>query len=91
MSYKTDNCKSCHDQRNWVIVMKASQAHSSPIRNEQNYEKRMTKGKELEVPEDSETVKSFLRRVDRLRQLYYNVIVLFCTHRRNQGAGPRGS
>ena len=60
MSYKTDNCKSCHDQRNWVIVMKASQAHSSPIRNEQNYEKRMTKGKELEVPEDSESVKSFL-------------------------------
>ena len=45
----------------------------------------MKKGKELEVLEDSETVKSFLRRVDRLRQLYYNVIVLFCTLRRNQG------
>ena len=27
------------------------------------YEKRMTKGKEMELPEDSETVKSFLHRV----------------------------
>ena len=67
MSYKTDNCKSCHDQRNWVIVMKASQAHSSPIRNEQNYEKRMTKGKELEVPEDSDTLKIFLHKGDPYR------------------------
>ena len=37
------------------------------------YEKRMTKGKELEVLEDSETVKSFLHRSDPFRQLQYNV------------------
>ena len=37
------------------------------------YEKRMTKGKELEVPEDSETVKSFLHRSDPFRQLHYSV------------------
>ena len=30
------------------------------------YEKWMTKGKELEVPEDSETVKSFLHKADSL-------------------------
>ena len=36
MSYKTNNCRSCHDQRNWVILMKASEAHSSPIWNEEN-------------------------------------------------------
>ena len=47
--------------------MKASQAHSSPIRNEQNYEKRMTKGKELEVPEDSDTLKIFLHKGDPYR------------------------
>ena len=37
------------------------------------YEKRITKGKELEVPEDSETVKSFLHRSDPFRQLHYSV------------------
>ena len=37
------------------------------------YEKRMTKGKELEVPEDSETFKSFLHRTDPFCQLYYSV------------------
>ena len=34
------------------------------------YEKRMTKGKELEVPEDSSTVKSFLHRADPFKQLH---------------------
>ena len=33
----------------------------------------MTKGKELEVPEDSDTVKSFLHKSDPFRQLYYSV------------------
>ena len=33
----------------------------------------MTKGKELEVSEDSETVKSFLHRSDPFRQLHYSV------------------
>ena len=37
------------------------------------YEKRMTKGKELEMPEDSDTVKSFLHKSDPLRQLYHIV------------------
>ena len=37
------------------------------------YEKRMTKGKELEVSEDSEIVKSFLHRSDPYRQLDYSV------------------
>ena len=37
------------------------------------YEKRMTKGKELEVLEDSETFKSFLHRTDPFRSLYYSV------------------
>ena len=32
----------------------------------------MTKGKELEVPEDSNIVKSFLHKVDPFRQLYYS-------------------
>ena len=31
---------------------------------QENYEKRMTKGKELKVPEDLETVKSLLHRFD---------------------------
>ena len=34
------------------------------------YEKRMRKGKELEVPEDSEIVKSFLHKSDPFQQLY---------------------
>ena len=38
------------------------------------YEKRMTKGKELEVPEDSETVKSFF--IDRTLSVNY-IIVYF--------------
>ena len=33
----------------------------------------MTKGKELDVLEDSETVKSFLHRADPFRQLHYSV------------------
>ena len=33
----------------------------------------MTKGKELEVPEDSDTVKSFLHKSDPFQQLYYSV------------------
>ena len=33
----------------------------------------MMKGKELDVPEDSETVKSFLHRADPFRQLHYTV------------------
>ena len=33
----------------------------------------MTKGKELEVPKDSDTLKSFLHKVDPFRQLYYSV------------------
>ena len=37
------------------------------------YEKRMTKGKELELLEDSETVKSFLHRSDPFKQLHYSV------------------
>ena len=37
------------------------------------YEKRMTKVKELEVPEYSDTVKSFLHKSDPFRQLYYSV------------------
>ena len=37
------------------------------------YEKRMTKGKELEVPEDSNTMKSYLHKSDPFRQLYYSV------------------
>ena len=37
------------------------------------YEKRMTKGKEMELPEDSETVKSFLHRSDPFKQLHYSV------------------
>ena len=37
------------------------------------YEKRMTKGKELEVPEDLETVKTFLHRFDPYQQLHYSV------------------
>ena len=37
------------------------------------YEKRMTKGKELEVSEDSATVKSFLHRADPFKQLHYSV------------------
>ena len=37
------------------------------------YEKRMTKGKELEVPEDFATVKSFLHRADPFKQLHYSV------------------
>ena len=37
------------------------------------YEKRMTNGTELEVPEDAETVKGFLHRANPFRQLYYSV------------------
>ena len=37
------------------------------------YEKRMTKGKELEVSEDFATVKSFLHRADPFKQLHYSV------------------
>ena len=37
------------------------------------YEKRMTKGKELEVSEDSATVKRFLHRAGPFKQLHYNV------------------
>ena len=37
------------------------------------YEKRMTKGKELKVLEDSDTVKSFFHKSDPLQQLYYSV------------------
>ena len=33
----------------------------------------MTKGKELELPEDSETVKSFLHRSYHFKQLHYSV------------------
>ena len=33
----------------------------------------MTKGKELEVPEDCDNVKSFLHKSDPFRQLYYSV------------------
>ena len=33
----------------------------------------MMKGKELDVPEDSETVKSFLHRAEPFRQLHYSV------------------
>ena len=37
------------------------------------YEKRMTKGKKLEVLEDSETVKNFLHKSHHFRQLHYSV------------------
>ena len=37
------------------------------------YEKRMAKGKKIEVPKDSDTVKSFLHKSDPLWQLYYSV------------------
>ena len=37
------------------------------------YEKMMKKGKELDVPEDSETVKSFLHRANPFQQLHYRV------------------
>ena len=37
------------------------------------YEKRMTKGKELDVLENSEPVKSFLHMADPFRQLHYSV------------------
>ena len=40
----------------------------------EKYEKRMTKGKELEVPEDSKAmIQSFLHRSDSYRQLHYSV------------------
>ena len=37
------------------------------------YEKRMTKGKELELSEDSKATKCFLHRVDPFKQLHYSV------------------
>ena len=48
-------------------------AETSALKETCRYEKRMTKGKELEVPDDSETVKSFLHRSNPFWQLYYSV------------------